>query len=144
MTDVMRSACEDFVSLGTTDGRTIAFRVALDNHEPTRTLVRSHCVAYTVQASGIHALWIPVDLHVIPFVKLHNAIILTDDGVSIRPYYYVGRSGDPTTVGVNGVAYVMFHEFPLSKGNRPDGRPVDMSGWALGPRTALHFKIDAE
>jgi hypothetical protein len=62
------------------------------------------------------------------------SIYLLDDGDSVRPHYVAGWHP------VTGDLYL--HPFPLSQGTRPDnGRPVDMSGWALGPRRCYHLKI---
>ena len=37
---------------------------------------------------------------------------------------------------------IFLQPFPLSEGTRPDnGRPIDMSGWLLGPRRAFHLKL---
>jgi hypothetical protein len=55
-----------------------------------------------------------------------------DDGHDVTPLYVTGWQEDGNT---------FLRRFPLSEGTRPDnGRPVDMSGWALGPRRAYHLK----
>lgn len=74
-----------------------------------------------------------------PLRQPEKAIYLYDDGHAVLPYYvaFHGLRLDAPA------PYVGLHPFPLSEGWRPDGRPIDMSGWQLGPARAYHLKVVA-
>jgi hypothetical protein len=60
---------------------------------------------------------------------------IIDDGESVRVFYVAGWHDTDK--------YLLLHPFPVNTGAvRPDnGRPVDYSGWALGPRKTFHLKV---
>jgi hypothetical protein len=77
---------------------------------------------------------------------MHRAVYLLDDGTSVRPHYVAGWASASSRSEITTQAdRVYLHPFPLSGGTRPDsGQPIDMSGWALGPRRCYHVKIRKE
>ena len=104
--------------------------VALDNHEPTRDFARIFGEVYAANDTA------PQTVVLTPGADLkdaHRAVYLLDDGQTIRPHYVAGWNREDTTI--------YLHPFPTSTGTRPDGRPVDMSNWFLGPRRAYHVKL---
>ena len=67
----------------------------------------------------------------------HKAIYVLDFGTRVEVRYVAGWNGNG-----EGKTYLIFLKpFPLSVGTRSDGRPIDMSGWMLGPRKAFHLKL---
>lgn len=67
----------------------------------------------------------------------HRAVYVLDYGTRVEVRWTAGWSG------TRGEFYLQ--SFPLNEGNRPDnGRPIDMSGWMLGPRTVYHLKLREE
>lgn len=63
-----------------------------------------------------------------------KALYLLDFGTRVEIRYVTGWNE------TNSCLYLQ--PFPLSVGTRPDnGRPIDMSGWMLGPRVTFHLKL---
>lgn len=60
-----------------------------------------------------------------------KAVYLWDDGTRVLPLYVAGWTSTE----------LILKPLPLSVGTRPDGRPVDMSGWALTPTRVYHLKV---
>lgn len=121
-----------------TAGDIVRYRVALDNYEPAPRRETYGYVMHYATPSGDDALYIPVTED-LPLDKLTRAVIIYDDGS--RAVAYWGGSYHPAPHD-GSAPFLLAYTFPMSEGVRPDnGRPVDMSGWMLGPRTALHFKI---
>lgn len=68
----------------------------------------------------------------------HKAIYVLDFGTRVEVRYVAGWNGN----GEGKTYRIFLQPFPLSEGTRPDnGRPIDMSGWMLGPRKAFHLKL---
>lgn len=128
------------------------YRVELDNYSP---VPRS-------EGSGIIERYDLTDGRPVTYVietcdgmrDATRAVFLFDDGARVVPLYVAGwnaapgidvsLSGDERAAVSATPRLVYLHPFPLSSGTRPDnGRPVDMSGWALGPRRAYHLKVTA-
>lgn len=64
----------------------------------------------------------------------HTAIYVLDFGTHVGVRYVAGWN--------NVMQEIFLQSFPVNGGTRPDnGRPVDMSGWMLGPRRAFHLKL---
>lgn len=65
----------------------------------------------------------------------YKAVYLLDDGLTVRAHYVAGWQ--PNT----GKVYL--HPFPVNPDGRtrPDGRVIDYSTWALGPRRCYHVKV---
>jgi hypothetical protein len=62
-----------------------------------------------------------------------KAVYILDFGNRVEVQYVSGWA-------MNGSA-IYLQPFPLSKGTLWDGRPIDMSGWMIGPRRAFHLKL---
>lgn len=67
----------------------------------------------------------------------HKAIYVLDFGTRVEVRYVAGWNGN----GGGKADRIFLQPFPLSVGTRSDGRPIDMSGWTLGPRRAYHLKL---
>lgn len=63
----------------------------------------------------------------------HKAVYVLDYGTHVEVRYVAGWSGNGRDI--------FLQPFPLSMGARPDGRPIDMSGWMLGPSRVFHLKM---
>lgn len=116
-----------------TPDRVVQWRVQLDNYDPPREF-----------AAGVADWYDARDDHPrTPTIVLRNAgdlkaalraVYLIDTGSSVTAWYTAGWNAQQTDI--------YLQPFPLSVGTRPDnGRPVDMSGWALGPRLSYHLKV---
>lgn len=146
-TKAMKAECERYASLlGDSATGVISYWCALDNYEPvTRKHAYGHAVTYVHPITGNKGIWVPVGP--IPASKLEGSGIILDSGTEISAWWAGGYHDHPSstyrdTENMDGWPYVLFHEFPLSVGIRPDnGRPVDMSSWMLGPRTFYHLKL---
>ena len=101
------------------------FTAAEDNHEPTRGYLHGTLETACCGLSDV------LSFYEIP-KEARKAIYVLDFGNRVEVRYVTGwNHGD-----------IFLQPFPLSQGTRPDnGRPVDMSGWMLGPRRAFHLKL---
>lgn len=114
------------------------FRAVLDNFEPPRS--ETHGTAEIWRHPAGHEVIKIVDAaeH---FKDGHNALYLFDDGNTVAPYYVVGWDD-------NEPVHVLIQPMPTNPdgaATRPDnGRPIDYSNWALGPRRAYHLKVRRE
>lgn len=132
------------------DVQVIRYNVAMDNYELPRLIITGYAVRYSVHVHGtVYGIYMPCDdANGIPLGNALNANALFDSGQDVSAYYCAGwnpydseRARDPALhFGSTGPS-VLWHPFPLSAGTRPDGRPVDMSSWMLGPRKTYHFKV---
>lgn len=114
--------------------RTFRYAVALDNYTPTRKF-----------GAGTGDLYAPdtawngqsetIILHDVDnFGDFEHTSFIIDDGESVRVFYLSGWNGSGTMVYLS--------PFPTNGAIRPDnGRPVDFSQWALGPRKTFHLKV---
>lgn len=65
----------------------------------------------------------------------HHATYVLDFGTSVEVRWVAGWASEDLN-------QIFLQPFPLNGGTRPDnGRPIDMSMWMLGPRTAFHLKL---
>jgi len=117
---------------------TLAYRVALDNHEPTREYAYGECHPYTTE-SGIDAMLIR---GAITWRDGANALYLIDNGRTVTPMYVAAYHPEHD--------YVIVHAMPTNynadgtRRTRPDnGRDVHMDNWQLGPRRAYHLKVSS-
>lgn len=116
--------------------RTFHYAVALDNHTPTRQF-----------GSGTGSLYLPdtawngqsetIILHDVEnFRDFERSNFIIDDGKSVRVFYLAGW---------NPIGTMLYLQpFPTNPNGatRPDnGRVIDYSSWALGPRKTFHLKI---
>jgi hypothetical protein len=126
-------------------GQEFRTRILLDNYEPNRAA--TSLTGYTYErpiepgrSESAVVLVVGDELH-----QPTDSIYLFDTGLSVAPYYVAGypsNGGPVPSRRASEPFFVILHPFPLSRGVRPDsGRPVDMSGWALGPRKAYHCKV---
>jgi hypothetical protein len=104
------------------------FTAAADNYEPVpRNYLRGTLETFHRSAHKSDVLLIDN-----PPNDAHKAIYVLDFGAGVKVRYVAGWNGEK----------FFLQPFPLSVGTRPDnGRPVDMSGWMLGPRRAFHLKL---
>lgn len=127
-------------------GEEFRVRIVLDNYEPTRAATALTGYRYAHPGRGGLAYLAVVLVVGEELVEPTHSIYLLDSGTRVEPYYVVGWPGD-SDVPVparreDEPFFVILHPFPLSLGTRPDnGQPIDMSGWALGPRKAYHCKV---
>lgn len=117
-------------------------RIQLDNHEPPREFTSLTGYRYQVAKElGSHdAIVLVVGDELRDFA---NVLYLIDNNHGVEAFYVAGYAG-PLGTGARGQdpQTVVLHPFPRSEGVRKDnGRPVDMSGWQLGPRRAYHCKV---
>lgn len=119
--------------------------VHADNYDPPRE-------GYTVTAE-VYApeSWRPepvIGLDVTDVKDAHRAVYLIDDGDTVRPHYVGGwaaASKDSEITTQRDVVWL--YPFPTNPDGRkrPDnGRVVDYSTWALGPRRCYHVKVQRE
>ena len=115
--------------------------VALDNHTPTRNVANVAATIHAADPDSGRPQTVRLAAHGLK--DMHRAVYLLDDGQTIRPHYVAGWANtDPRSDVTTTLDVVYLHPFPTSTGTRPDnGRPVDMSTWALGPRRAYHVKL---
>lgn len=74
------------------------------------------------------------------FRHARQAVWLVDGGRTVRPYYTVTYHETDDCVSLG--SFPTHFSADGTRRIRPDnGRPVDMSNWMLGPRTAYHLKI---
>lgn len=115
------------------------FTAAADNYEPApRNYLSGTLAVYEMPAEQTGRTLARVLCFSSDVPKqAHHAIYLLDDGSSVTAYYVAGWRPD--------LSEIYLQTFPLNDGTiRPDnGRPVDFSGWLLGPRTAFHLKLSA-
>lgn len=121
---------------GVTYTRDLRFRCALDNYEPPRRY-----------GSGTLQEWTAPDGEITyritdPMARKegHTSLYLMDDGKTVRPYYVAGWSQKSGMITLHPMP-TDYHPDGARKIRPDNGRPVDMSGWMLGPRTFLHLKI---
>lgn len=115
--------------------------VHADNYDPPRE-------GYTVSGE-VYApeAWRPeqvVGLDVTGMKDPHRAVYLLDDGSTVRPHYVGGwASASPESDITKQTDIVWLYPFPTNPdgATRPDGRVIDYSTWALGPRRCYHVKI---
>lgn len=111
-----------------------SFYVALDNYEPCpRNDMRGELEWWA--ADDIR----PETAVLVDFPIIGNdprAVWLLDDGRRVRPFYTAGWTQDHSRI--------FLHPFPLDHDPDKNGRGLDMSGWALGPRRAYHLKLSRE
>lgn len=121
------------------NGRHFHWRCAVDNYEPTRDWEACEGWEYDglpdgrgpgIVLDGANAL-----------KDFTQALYLIDDGHTVVPYYVV--SYNPVEDWP-----VILHPFPVDRHQdgspilrQDNGRPVDFSTWALGPRRTYHLKI---
>lgn len=107
----------------------------LDNYEPGRQFLRGTIRVLEPTKPDVSRTWVLLanEQFIERMERGPNPIFLLDDGDAVFPLYVAGWS----TRGE-----VWLHEFPVNPDNRtrPDGRVIDFSTWALGPRIAYHLK----
>lgn len=64
----------------------------------------------------------------------HEAIYVLDFGTHVEVCYTSGWN-------TKSLKSIFIQPFPLNRETSPDGRPIDMSNWMLGPRRAFHLKL---
>lgn len=126
----------DAVAWAREHGRHWHGQTARDNYEPTRGFASLTVHTYETDDHTAAAIIDDVSALRDPF----RATYLLDDGRTVRPYYVAAWHPDRS--------YVILHAFPTNyndDGTRrlraDDGRPVDFTSWAIGPRVAFHVKI---
>lgn len=123
----------------------VKYRAPLDNYSPARRMAYGYAVEY-VRANGQNGmtLW-RTDFGAVgtrTYDELIRALFIVDNGRSATPF-------DPCGWAPSADADQLFiMPFPLeynADGSRrtraDDGRPVDMSGWYVGPRRTYHLKV---
>jgi len=104
----------------------------MDNYDPPRETRALSATVYA--ATDVHPETVALDASSLR--DSTRAVYLLDDGATVRPHYVAGW---------DKAGMLWLQPFPLSQGTRPDnGRPVDMSSWAIGPRRCYHVKIVGE
>lgn len=105
------------------------FTAAADNYDVPRgylygTLETGHGIDKTYDVLTFEAA--PKDAS--------HAIYVLDYGTSVEARWVAGWASED-------LSRIYLQPFPLSVGTRPDGRPIDMSTWMLGPQRAFHLKL---
>lgn len=110
-----------------------SFTAARDNYEP---VPRGYLYGTLATGKGYDGKSYVLEFASTP-KDAHRAVYVLDYGTHVEVRWTAGWSGTRDEF--------YLQSFPLSKGNRPDnGRPIDMSGWMLGPRTVYHLKLREE
>jgi hypothetical protein len=113
----------------------------LDNYEPTRRTTQGYMVDYDLSDRGVGGIWLPVNRD----LRMDGrTLVIADDHWAAVPFYggIWHESPKPEFNGGLSVPYALLHPFPRSEGRRQDnGRPVDMTGWRLGPQRCYHFEV---
>lgn len=111
---------------------------ALDNHEPTRNYAHGDMWTYPLRSDDGLGIVLDGSSQMKDRTKM---TIVMDDGETVRPYYVASWNANSAD------DYVILHPFPTNYNEdgtpkvRPDGRMVDMSGWAIGPSKLYHLKV---
>lgn len=107
------------------------FRAAVDNYEPTRNQIFGRLATQLGPDKKSDVL--SFDSMAWP-KDAHKALYVLDFGTHVEVRYVTGWNE------TSGCIFLQL--FPLSVGTwQSDGRPVDMSGWMLGPRRTYHLKL---
>lgn len=116
-----------------TQSAVISYGVQLDNYSPARNYGAGLAAVYAATDDGTgRPETITLDPSGMPLGT--DDVYLMDDGATVRPFYVAGWRKDAPEL--------YLQPFPVDGGTRADnGRPVDMSGWQLGPRKAWHLKV---
>lgn len=115
--------------------RTFRYSVALDNYSPTRDFGAGTGDLYAPDTAWNGQSETIILHNVDNFGDFERTNFIVDDGESVRAFYLSGWNQPGTMIYLS--------PFPTNTGAiRPDnGRPVDYSQWALGPRKTFHLKI---
>lgn len=105
------------------------FTAAADNYEVTR----GYLYGTLTTDQGFDGKSDVLEFEYEPDDVRRNPIFVLDFGDRVEVRYMAGWSA--------ANKQVFLQPFPLSVGERPDGRPIDMSTWMLGPRRAFHLKL---
>lgn len=117
--------------------RSFTYICQIDNYDPPRERVIGAAEVYLVPGTDTESLVLLEAFE--KFMDPHKSLFLVDDGQTVEPFYVTGWQLTP---GAEFEGCVFLRRFPLSVGTRPDnGRPIDMSGWMLGPRRCYHLKV---
>lgn len=107
----------------------------LDNHNPSREYFRGEVRVLEPTKRNVKKTWVLIanDAFLKRIENGPKPIFLLDDGKTVIPLYISGWS-------IRGEVWL--HNFPVNPDGetRPDGRVIDYSTWALGPRLAYHLK----